>query len=71
MKAMSSIPPSCSLIFVYSIAGKFVKNVNFPANRANLSYSTLFSDSTISIFLSLKYITPLTKKENPNVIRKL
>ena len=32
------------------------------------SYSTDFNDSTISIFLNLKYISQLTKIENPKVI---
>ena len=38
----------------------------YPA--CQFSYSTLLSDSTISIFLNLKYISQLTKIENPKVI---
>lgn len=36
----------------------------------NGSYSTLFRDSTISIFFNLKYITALTKQEKATVRRK-
>lgn len=38
---------------------------------AFLGYSTLFSDSTISIFFSLKYIIPLMIKENSTVNSRL
>lgn len=43
--------------------------VNFPPDSAKAPafYSTLFSDSTISIFFSLKCIVIFTKAENPTV----
>lgn len=48
--------------------GKYVKFLYADSLIISLFYSTLFSDSTILIFFSLKCITIFTNMENPKVM---